>query len=577
MSKSWANRSEFMRRTGLSLLLLLVGATCLRATSVRALSWEELVDGADFVGVVRCVIAGGIVAEYEVEEGWKGGERGDRLRIREPPNHCGPVLPLTLVGDRFLVAAPRAGALWLNGSAHRFPLWWRDLRPDFELPLFQGKLPIRFREKPKFRGGGWLGGEEEALREHRSRLVGVREHNARLRGQLEDLRERVQVLEGTDPVARELGFLRGALELLGPSSGNLMSPVRGHRASLPAWVSPLFREDVGEGTFGKLVALLAEAGESRFERLFRALLRGGGHRTLEAVERSLLGSSGSPALSEPGRDRLEELRGRLRARLEEESEDAAPEASSGPGPALDTGDMGLSRAELLLAGNPLAMSEFFVGYCPTDVRNTDLARAAARAGPVFARTLQGRLHGIQSGLAPDPRHALASLFAWRARGNRRLYLRWLLEAEEPWVRVTGAVYLSAGWPEEGLPRLRELVELPGEPGRWAALELARRGEGRWVEELLELFRSGGREPFAQEDRLRVRERLAALFSNAASHSGVASPPIWTSGSYLRMGSAVSGASREDGTEVLRDWWEEVRDRIRMEDPWLSELTLRGID
>ena len=41
-------------------------------TFVDPMTWEQLILKADFVGVVQCEVAGGIVARYKVLETWKG-------------------------------------------------------------------------------------------------------------------------------------------------------------------------------------------------------------------------------------------------------------------------------------------------------------------------------------------------------------------------------------------------------------------------------------------------------------------------------------------------------------------------
>ena len=56
---------------GISVILL----TCLGrgfGTSIMTMTWEQLVTTADFVGIVECQVAGGIVAKYKVMESWKG-------------------------------------------------------------------------------------------------------------------------------------------------------------------------------------------------------------------------------------------------------------------------------------------------------------------------------------------------------------------------------------------------------------------------------------------------------------------------------------------------------------------------
>ena len=43
-----------------------------RAHTIDPLIWQEFALQADFIGVVECTVAGGVVARYEVVEVWKG-------------------------------------------------------------------------------------------------------------------------------------------------------------------------------------------------------------------------------------------------------------------------------------------------------------------------------------------------------------------------------------------------------------------------------------------------------------------------------------------------------------------------
>ena len=54
------------RRTVMRVAVLLVATFLCRsavATTIDPLTWEELIVGADFVGIVECETAGGIVAK----------------------------------------------------------------------------------------------------------------------------------------------------------------------------------------------------------------------------------------------------------------------------------------------------------------------------------------------------------------------------------------------------------------------------------------------------------------------------------------------------------------------------------
>src|SRR5262249_18017380 len=78
--------------------------------------------------------------------------------------------------------------------------------------------------------------------------------------------------------------------------------------------------------------------------------------------------------------------------------------------------------------------------------------------------------------ARDPVYEGASLFAHLCGKERSRHLRSLLGAQEPLVRVAGAVYLCFEDREEGMAALHELTKLEGDAGAWAALTLARRGQ-----------------------------------------------------------------------------------------------------
>lgn len=118
------------------LLVWLLGPEPVNATTIDPLTFEELVLGADLVGVVECVTAGGIVAEYTVVESWKGPKRGTRLCIRAAVNYWEPQFPVALCGERYFVTAYKSAPARVVSMSEGggVPLWWRDLPADFRLP-----------------------------------------------------------------------------------------------------------------------------------------------------------------------------------------------------------------------------------------------------------------------------------------------------------------------------------------------------------------------------------------------------------------------------------------------------------
>src|SRR5262245_5214940 len=86
----------------------LLGAGPASATTIDPLLSEELVLGADFVGVVDCDRAGGVVAGYTVVESWKGPKAGAAVTIRVAVNYWEPQFPVALCGERYFVTAYKA-------------------------------------------------------------------------------------------------------------------------------------------------------------------------------------------------------------------------------------------------------------------------------------------------------------------------------------------------------------------------------------------------------------------------------------------------------------------------------------
>ncbi|MCY2929087.1 MAG: hypothetical protein NTV86_06255, partial [Planctomycetota bacterium] len=131
-----------------ALLVMLAPVVCsapAHGTTIDPFVWEELILGADFVGIVECTVAGGNVAKYKVIETWKGPAGLKELSIGITPNYCGGQFKIVLVGQRLFVAAFKDPPCTMTSSfsAGGVPLWWRQIPYDFRLPLWQGSAPVR--------------------------------------------------------------------------------------------------------------------------------------------------------------------------------------------------------------------------------------------------------------------------------------------------------------------------------------------------------------------------------------------------------------------------------------------------
>jgi hypothetical protein len=148
------------------------------------------------------------------------------------------------------------------------------------------------------------------------------------------------------------------------------------------------------------------------------------------------------------------------------------------------------------------------------------------------------------------------------------HLSTLLSAKDPFIRVAGAVYLCFEDLEAGTKALVELSKLEDDPGVWAALTLARRGNKEAVPRALAVFqpRKGER---AEEGGMagvphgNLQKRVLVLLSNSAKAGAVPQPIL----------------PREEAQqwEALTSWWRENATKVVLGDPWLPELEKQKVD
>jgi hypothetical protein len=166
-------------------------------------------------------------------------------------------------------------------------------------------------------------------------------------------------------------------------------------------------------------------------------------------------------------------------------------------------------------------------------------------------------------------YGIGSYFGWKDAGNRRVHFRRLLRARDPYIRVAAATYLSFESEAEGLVALRECAPIPGDPGAWAALGLARRGERKAVARALEAFRTYPRNWAADGVHRNLQKRLLVLLSNSAARSGVTQPGGW---------SYVENAEQQYRVyQRLVTWWNQNEARLTIRDPRFEELAARKIE
>ncbi len=141
LSISQRRTRPMMRLILLPMLPLLLCAK-MGATSIDPMLWEEMLEAADFVGIVECVTAGGIVAKYKVLECWKGAESPRaEIAIRTEIDYCEPQYPLALCRQKAF------GAVYKDFAPCQFmsfaseicpPTLMRKIQWDYASSLFHG-------------------------------------------------------------------------------------------------------------------------------------------------------------------------------------------------------------------------------------------------------------------------------------------------------------------------------------------------------------------------------------------------------------------------------------------------------
>ncbi|MCY2932174.1 MAG: hypothetical protein NTV86_22295, partial [Planctomycetota bacterium] len=168
---------------------------------------------------------------------------------------------------------------------------------------------------------------------------------------------------------------------------------------------------------------------------------------------------------------------------------------------------------------------------------------------------------------------LGSLFTHACGKDRPVHLRTLLKAKDPFIRVAGAVYLCFEEPRAGAKELKALQAIEGDPGAWAALTLARRGDASAVPRALQVFAERRKQDAWTNLHHNLCAHLLVLLSNSAASSGLAQP--------LRPESADAASietylSTEDHAQLLK-WWDDHKATIQLLDPWMPILEKQKID
>jgi hypothetical protein len=490
----------------------------IKATTVDPLTWEQLVSGADFVGIVECQTAGGIVAKYTVVESWKGPAAGTAFSMAVAVNYWEPQFPIALCGERYLVTAYRTAAparIMSTTSGGMVPLWWRQIPTDYRLPLFQGqvKLPL-------------VGGEQSL------HLLNSTHSD------LDSFHKAVSDFLALDAEQQELRIWRALTEkyLLERGVTSAPSDIATLRKEMAGWKSPA-------QWVTNLLAFASREGDS--SAVWQVFSQACTSNTLALLQ------------SIPGHEVVpERILQSVRYRLDPSSRLESSTANT---------------KDVVIPAEALAQDRATLQAGIGDVKFGKAFETLVQHDPdAVAKYLRTWRNAPTKWSEQNAAYELGSYFAWRCGKDRFSLLQSLIEAQEPFVRVAGAVYGAFENESWGITNLNKLMSLEGDAGVWAALNLARRGDKAAIPRAMEVFATRDDYGMSGVPHRNLQKRLMVLLSNSAKASGLAQPDP----------PAVSTEKPESYKGLYRfytQWWEANKEKMTLSDPWLPILKQKKVD
>ncbi|MCC6572668.1 MAG: hypothetical protein IT462_02655 [Planctomycetes bacterium] len=508
-------------RVPLGSLLLIGFATCILASvadahTIDPIPTEKLLHDADFVGIVECTKAGGIVAEYKVVQSWRGPKAGDTVRIKIAANYWGPQYPLVLVGERLGITGFKTKApstLMSMSSGAPIPEFWRQVRFDFSLPLFQGRWPVEksasVQEDPKnptFESQakeffGHSPSKQEAL------ILAVVTSKRLLRGKLEDEAETIAIQLVAN--MRAANDCAAALKLL-----------------------VAYAKDAKKEIQSTIAHVLKEAGYAE---------------TVSYLKR--MDAKDLPW----NKDKLTEIQTEIDGRLHPKDQ-ALPQAD----------EQTIPDAKKLAALRKIVESG--------DIAHEDFGEAVEtltryEPAPVAKWLKDWTQDKNAHWSAAEKPYLFGSFFGHSCGKDRISNLITLLDAKEQGVRVAAAVYLCFDDAVQGEKALKEFAKLEGRPGAWAGLTLVRRGHKEYFPRAIKFLHFVPETGMSGTGDELLQQKILELLSNSAAKSGIAQP---VTTSYVRREEMQFGT-------VVDVWWEKYKDKIIPFDPWAEELSANKTD
>lgn len=531
---------------------MLLSSRQVQATSWVVPTWEQLAQEADFIGVVECVTAGGIVARYRVEESLKGMAVGTEFLMEEFSDSMGNHYPVRLCGERMLVMAAKIKAPMERNSSD---LFW-TIPADY-FALFFGTWELEYLPALKASFGDSVTSvkeAEEVIQKFLEASENEKERQTILSILRSDHRRFLHFVEGTR--SNENGRLWEDLEI---SEEDI--------AKTAARLQTLQKHTDAKALIRQMLEM---APHEKVLGLWGALERGGVQVALDECKKQ-----NTDAWSEDSVIQLNNVCHAIFKRLNRENQSEEVVAQEKVNKVRPNEDELLKYRQRV---SELGSDDSRLGGNPFVIVDPESSKAWNAA--------------VENLVAYDPDFLVAMLIAWprsddaaackhvlirlcfAAQGDRaELFMR-LQEARDPLIQVMAAIYLCFENQDEGLKRLRQHSQLPGVAGAWAALTLARRGEKGAMPRVLEVFApldEGAKNLIFDPDQLRfiLQQRLLVLLSNSAKNSNV--PRFFFENYTTFYPEFGEGGVRERQLKALKKWWAEHADAIELHDPWRGVL------
>lgn len=495
------------------------------ATTIDPLLWEQLVIGADFVGVVECQVAGGITAKYKIVDSWKGPKNGENITIRIATNYWGPQFPTVLCGERLLVTAYKSDAptsMLSTTTGGGVPLWWRKISADYSTPLFQGIVRTPSTANRFF--------------DSKSKT-------------LPEFKIAAKHLISMQPEEQEMLLLRLLCKkYFVENSWRYITKedINGEQFR-EEWEEKINKAERISELAEHVLTIGMNYKDSPYVTM--AILEGaGGAKTLEILEN--LPPENLPFEEKHKKYIVESIQRRIRKYPEKRELDKANEKNK---PTIEK----LKEMKVVLISGQ-DNEQFWTAF---DLLSVNDPESVAHYLITWVNEKKRGWWDENLG------YVLGSYFAWRCGRDRKKYLLELLKAENDYVRVAGAVYLCFEDQKWGMTELKKLTAIKDDPGVWAALNLIRRGDKEAVPRALEVFKSHGGKNMIGVPHRNLQKRVVILLSNSSCFSGITMPEI----------DLTNKSDTENIYLELFEWWDKRKDKIKLIDAWLDYLKKQKID